>query len=154
MRNLIFCVALAASMIILGAGQLYADDGLITIKSPHSVKATADRLETLLREKGQNIFARISHSDGAMKAGLSLKPTELIIFGNPKGGTPLMNCNRTMAIDLPQKFLIWQDDSGRVWVTYNDMDYLAKRHGIKKCATKIPFIKKALRGFAEGATKP
>jgi len=154
MRYLMLTMLLALSIIILGAGQLDADNGLITIKSPHSVKATADRLESLLREKGQNIFARISHSDGAMKAGLSLKPTELIIFGNPKGGTPLMNCNRTMAIELPQKFLIWQDNSGKVWLTYNDMDYLAKRHGIEECATKIPFIKKTLKGFAEGATKP
>lgn len=154
MRYTIFSVLLALSMIILGPGQVYAGDGLITLKSPHSVKATADKLENLLREKGQNIFARISHSDGAMNAGLKLKPTVLIIFGNPKGGTPLMNCNRTVAIDLPQKFLIWEDDSGQVWLAHNDMDYLAKRHGIKECATKIPFIKKALDNFAKGATKP
>lgn len=154
MRYLMVSIVLAITIIIMGAGQLYADDGLITIKSSHSVKVTADRLQGLLKNKGQNIFARISHSDGAIKAGLSLKSTELIIFGNPKGGTPLMNCNRTIAIDLPQKFLIWEDNTGQVWLTYNDLDYLAKRHGIKECPANIPFIKKALDKFAEGATMP
>jgi len=154
MRYIASTIALALFMIVFGPGQLYAESGLITIKSPYSVGATANRLEHLLRKKGQIVFARISHSDGAMKAGLSLKPTELIIFGNPKGGTPLMNCNRTIAIDLPQKFLIWQADDGQVWLTYNDMDYLVKRHGIEECAPNIAFIKKALDGFAREATKP
>ena len=116
--------------IILTMSLAYADNGLIDVKSSYAVNKTADRLETVLKAKGMTIFARINHSEGAKKAGIELPATELIIFGNPKVGSPLMQCNRTVGIDLPQKALIWQDENGQVWLSYNDPQYLAKRHGL------------------------
>lgn len=130
-----------------------AAEGLITLKSNHSVKNTADRLEKQLNEKGMTIFKRVNHTAGAKKAGLELRPTELVIFGNPKVGTPLMQCQQTAAIDLPQKALIWEDKAGDVWLAYNDPDYMAKRHGIKGCDKAIKKVKGALRQFAESATE-
>ena len=129
-----------------------ASDGLVSIKSPHTVSITADRLESALREKGMTIFARIDHAAGAEKAGMQLRPTELVIFGNPKVGTPLMQCTQSVAIDLPQKALIWEDASGRVWFSYNDPRYLAERHDIKGCDESIDKISKALANFATMAT--
>ena len=89
------------------------ESGLISVKSSHDVKNTADRLENILKEKGMNVFGRINHAEGARKVGQELRPTELVIFGNPKVGTPLMQCGQTAAIDLPQKALIWQDEKGQ-----------------------------------------
>lgn len=131
-----------------------ANDGLITLKSAHSVKVTADRLENILKEKGMTVFIRINHSDGAEKVGLQLRPTELVIFGNPKVGTPLMQCNQGAAIDLPQKALIWQDASGLVWLSYNDPKYLAQRHNISACEPVLGKISKALSKFGHAATAP
>jgi uncharacterized protein (DUF302 family) len=131
-----------------------ADNGLINLKSAHDVKQTADRLENALRQKGMTVFIRINHAEGAQKVGEKLPPTELIIFGNPKVGTPLMLCRRSVAIDLPQKTLIWQDDAGQVWLSYNDPKYLAKRHGITECYDVIKKIDKALSNFAKAATLP
>ena len=110
-----------------------ADNGLISIKSSYGVTATADRLEKNLKTKGMTVFIRIDHAEGASKVGRKLRPTELIIFGNPKVGTPLMQCHQSVAIDLPQKALIWEDEKEQVWLSYNDPRYLAKRHNIKKC---------------------
>ena len=131
-----------------------AEDGLINVKSSHTVQDTADRLESVLKEKSMTVFARIKHSDGAEKAGINLRPTELIIFGNPNVGAPLMKCNQTVGIDLPQKALIWKDDSGQVWLTYNDPQYLSKRHELSACAETITKVEKALSNFAKAATKP
>ncbi|MGD9113209.1 MAG: DUF302 domain-containing protein, partial [Desulfobacterales bacterium] len=113
-----------------------------------------DRLESVLKEKGMTVFARIKHSDGAKKAGVDLRPTELVIFGNPKVGAPLMKCNQTVGIDLPQKALIWKDDTDQVWLTYNEPQYLSKRHGLSACAGVIAKVEKALGNFAKAATKP
>ena len=129
-----------------------AGDGLISVKSPHGVKATADRLENILNQKGMNVFIRINHSAGAQKVGKELRPTELIVFGNPKVGTPLMQCSQSVAIDLPQKALIWQDEAGLVWLSYNDPDYLSERHGLNGCTEVIKKVKKALNNFARAAT--
>lgn len=134
-------------------GVAMADGGLIKLKSAHSVKDTADKLETVLNSKGMNVFGRINHAAGAEKAGLSLKPTEVVIFGNPKVGTPLMNCERTIAIDLPQKALIWEDDGGEVWLAYNDPAELAKRHDLTGCEAVIEKVTGALANFAAAATK-
>jgi uncharacterized protein (DUF302 family) len=103
-------------------------NGLITKPSNHSVKITIDRLETALAAAGNKIFARIDHSAEAEAAGLKLRPTQLLIWGNPKGGTPMMVAAPTAAIDLPQKFLAWEDANGKVWLTYNSVDYLRQRH--------------------------
>jgi uncharacterized protein (DUF302 family) len=108
-------------------------DGLIIAKSPHQVGDTVDRLEALVTEKGMTVFARIDHAAGAAKVGKTLRPTQLLIFGNPSGGTPFMECAQTVAIDLPLKMLAWQDDTGQVWLAYNDPLYLAKRHRVPDC---------------------
>ena len=129
-----------------------ADNGLISIKSSHDVKATADRLEKNLKMKGMTVFTRINHAKGAQKVGKKLPPTELIIFGNPKVGAPLMQCGRSVAIDLPQKALIWEDETGQVWLSYNDPKYLAKRHGIKGCDAVLKKLGNALGNFVKSAT--
>jgi uncharacterized protein (DUF302 family) len=131
-----------------------AGDGLISVKSSHDVKVTADRLENILNQKGMTVFIRINHSAGAQKVGKKLRPTELVVFGNPKVGTPLMQCGQSVAIDLPQKALIWQDDKGQAWLTYNDPNYLAQRHGLSECTEVIKKVEKALSNFAKAATMP
>ncbi|MDH3558891.1 MAG: DUF302 domain-containing protein [Deltaproteobacteria bacterium] len=136
------------------ASVTYADNGIISIKSSHDVKTTVDRLENILREKGMTVFIRIDHAEGAQKVGKKLRPTELIIFGNPKVGTPLMQCGQSVGIDLPQKALIWQDEAGQVWLSYNAPKYLASRHSIKECGEVIKKIEKALGNFARMATMP
>ncbi len=130
----------------------FADNGLISVKSAHDVKATADKLETVLKSKGMNVFGRVDHAGGAEAAGMKLSPTEVVIFGNPKVGTPLMNCAPTMAIDLPQKALVWEDESGQVWLTYNDPAYLAARHDMKGCEEVLKKVTGALGNFAAAAT--
>ena len=132
----------------------YAGSGIISVKSAHDVKTTADRLESTLKQKGMNVFIRINHAQGAQKIGKELRPTELIIFGNPKVGTPLMQCAHSVAIDLPQKALIWQDAQSQVWLSYNDPNYLVERHGIEGCGEVIKKIKGALGKFAKAATMP
>jgi uncharacterized protein (DUF302 family) len=102
--------------------------GLISIASQHSVKDSLDRLEARLKTKSIAVFARIDHGGGARAVGMTLRPTELLIFGHPKAGTPLMQAAQTMGIDLPLKVLAWQDDAGQAWLSYNDMAWLAQRH--------------------------
>lgn len=127
-----------------------AADGLIALKSPYAAKATMDRLEAALKDKGLTVFARIDHAAGAAKIGKELRATELLIFGNPQGGTPFMECSQTLGIDLPLKALVWQDQAGQVWLGYNDPAYLAARHGVAQCPAAAG-LKKALAGFAQHA---
>ena len=140
--------------ILLFSSLVSADNGLISIKSSHDEKITADRLERTLKMKGMTVFTIIDHAEGAQKVGKRLRPTVLIIFGNPKVGAPLMQCGQSVAIDLPQKALIWEDEEGHVWLSYNDPKYLAKRHGIKGCEEVIKKIENALGNFARKATMP
>ena len=105
-------------------------NGLITIASAHSVHETIDRLAAIVASKGLTVFARIDHGAGAEAAGMALRPTELLIFGHAKGGTPLMQDRRTAAIDLPVKALAWEDESGTVWLTTNDPAWIAERHAL------------------------
>ncbi|HYS21500.1 MAG TPA: DUF302 domain-containing protein [Gemmatimonadales bacterium] len=135
------------------ASYAWGVDGLVAIKSPHSPKDTMDRLEALLKQKGLTIFARIDHAVGAARVGQVLRPTEVLIFGNPQGGTPFMQCAQTVGIDLPLKALVWQDASGQVWLGYNDPSFLAQRHGASPCPV-TENLKKALAGFAQGAVAP
>lgn len=130
-----------------------AADGLIIIKSPHGAKATMDKLEMIVKEKGLNVFARIDHAAGAAKVGKTLRPTELLIFGNPQGGTPFMECAQSVGIDLPLKALVWEDSSSQVWLGFNDPVYLAKRHGVTQCpiAEKLG---KALKRITAAAVAP
>lgn len=106
------------------------ENGLIHLQSKHSVEETLQRLESSLGERGIMIFACVDHSGEAAKAGLQMRPTKLLIFGNPKGGTPLMQAAPTIAIDLPLKALIWEDADAKVWLSYNDPAYLRQRHGV------------------------
>jgi uncharacterized protein (DUF302 family) len=107
-----------------------AENGMIHLTSPYSVPETLRRLESLLQARGLAIFARIDHSGEAEKAGLKMRPTQLLIFGSPKQGTPLMVASPTLAIDLPLKALAWEDASGKVWLSYNTPEYLKQRHNI------------------------
>lgn len=137
--------------IIFIALPLAASEGIINIQSVFTVEETADRMEKVLNEKGMTIFNRIKHSKAASNVGVELRETELIIFGNPKVGSPLMKCQQNVAIDLPQKALIWMDDDDSVWISYNDPRYLEKRHSITGCEEIISKIEKALRGIAKTA---
>jgi uncharacterized protein (DUF302 family) len=119
-----------------------AADGLITMRSSHGPKDTMNRLEVGVKAKGMTVFARIDHAAGAAEVGLPLRPTELLIFGNAKGGTPLMQAEQAIGIDLPLKALVWRDAAGGTWLSYNDPTWLAKRHGLG-AATEA-----ALRGMA------
>ena len=139
--------------LVLWAATASADSGIVSVESAHDVKSTADRLVAALEAKGMTIFARIDHAAGAERAGLEMPPTELVIFGNPKVGTPLMQCDRTVAIDLPQKALIYERD-GTVWLSYNDPGYLAGRHDLSGCAAVLDKVSKALGNFASAATQP
>lgn len=106
------------------------DNGIIHLSSPYSVPETLARLEATVKAKGLSILARIDHSGDAAKAGLTMKPTQLLIFGNAKAGTPLMIASPTIAIDLPLKALAWQDADDKVWLSYNDPNYLKQRHSL------------------------
>ena len=138
---------LAALLALFSAAPLMAADGVINVKSAFTVEETADRLERILNEKGMTIFKRIKHSEGAANAGIELRATELFIFGNPKVGSPLMQCEQSVAIDLPQKALIWEDIEAQVWISYNDPRYLEQRHEISGCEEVISKIEKALSGI-------
>ena len=126
MRSLIaglaFCLALMPAA--------FAGDDLVVKPSAHSVSATLDKLTKILKSKGITVFARVDHAAGAKKAGKDMKPTELLIFGNPKMGTPLMLANRRIGLDLPVKVLVWEDDAGKVWLGYLSPAALKARHGI------------------------
>jgi len=142
---------LAAVLALLGQALVgHAADGLLALKSPHSATDTMNRLEATVKERGLTVFARIDHAAGAAKVGKTLRPTELLIFGNPQGGTPLMECAQTAGIDLPLKALVWQDDSAQVWLGYNDPAFLAQRHGAPACPV-VENLRKALSGLAEAA---
>jgi uncharacterized protein (DUF302 family) len=142
---------LAAAMV--AAGAVGAADGLVSVKSPRGVRETIDRFEAAAKSRGLNVFLRVDHSAGAKKIGKGLRPTELLVFGNPQGGTPLMECAQSAGIDLPLKALAWQDDGGQVWLGYNDPDYIARRHGAEECKAVIQNLRKALDGLALEATK-
>ena len=109
-------------------------DGLTTVPSHFGPKETMDRLEAEIRGNGMEVFARIDHAAGAAKVGLTLAPTELIIFGSARGGTPLMQSVQTVGIDLPLKALVWQNASGKTWLSYNEPNWIARRHGIHNAA--------------------
>jgi uncharacterized protein (DUF302 family) len=131
----------------------YAAGGMITMSSAHTVGETTDRLEAALTKAGFTIFARVNHAAGAKSVDLALPPTELLIFGKPQAGTLLMQSERTIGIDLPLKYLVWEDADGRVMLGWNDPAWLVQRHGI---ADRTPVINKvggALRKFASEASQ-
>ncbi|TKB07041.1 DUF302 domain-containing protein [Desulforhopalus sp. IMCC35007] len=147
MKKTLFTILLIVSVAI----SANAADGVINVESSYNVKDTADRMENVLKEKGMTVFNRIKHSEGASKVGIELRDTELILFGNPKVGSPLMKCEQSVAIDLPQKALIWEDAEAKVWISYNDPRYLEKRHNISGCEEVLVKVEKALAGIAKTA---
>jgi uncharacterized protein (DUF302 family) len=128
-------------------------DGLMTIRSSHAPKDTMSRLEAAVRAKGMTIFAKIDHAAGAAEVVLSLRPAELLIFGNAKGGTPLMQAVQTIGIGLPLKALVWQDAAGGTWFSYNDPLWLAQRHGLgQESDAAVSAMAGALQAIAASAT--
>ena len=128
-------------------------NGLIIKSSTYSTTETLDKLTSLLNKKGITVFARINHEAGAAKTGQSLRSTELLIFGNPKLGTPLMQENQITGIDLPLKALAWQDANGQVWLGYNSPSYIANRHNIRSDNPSIINMGKALEKLTNSATQ-
>ena len=128
--------------------------GLITLPSKHSVSETIERLVAIAVEKNLQVFARVDHARNARDVGLELRPMELVIFGNPRAGTPLMQAVATMGIDLPVKALAWEDESGQAWLTYNDARWLGARHGLPASSEPtLSAIEAGMRLVAEAATR-
>lgn len=140
------------SGLIYGAN-VSAADGMINVASNYSVDETSDRLTAILEKKEFKIFNRVMHSDGAAKVGVELRDTQLVIFGKPAIGSQLMECQQSVAIDLPQKALIWLDNEGTVYLSYNDPNYLAKRHDLSGCEKVLEKVSGALAGIAKAATE-
>jgi uncharacterized protein (DUF302 family) len=138
---------LAALAFALTGSLAGAADGLVALKSPYPGRQTMDRFEAAAKARGLAVFARIDHAAGAAKVGKTLRATELLIFGNPQGGTPFMECAQTVGIDLPLKALVWEDAAGQVWLGYNDPLFLARRHGVEQCPA-AQGLSKAVAGLA------
>lgn len=147
MRKIMLNTVLLLSFI----SSAFADESLVSIKSDFTVKESADRFEKILKQKGFTVFSRIDHSKNASNANLSLEPVEVVIFGNPKIGTLLMQCSKTVAIDLPQKMLFWVDENNQNWLTYNNPKYLKERHNIEGCDQVITKISGALDKLSKEA---
>lgn len=141
-------IGVAAAVAALCSFVASAQDGLIAVKSPMKAKATMDKFEAIVKEKGMNVFARVDHAAGAQRVGKTLRPTELLIFGNPQGGTPFMECAQSVGIDLPLKALAWEDKDGQTWIGYNDPKYLAARHKTE-CTPVVENMSKALGAFVQ-----
>lgn len=145
---------IAVVSLFIAAGTAQADSDLVVKASPFGVKETLDRLEGVFKKKGVTVFARIDHAAGAAKVGAKLAPAEVIIFGNPKLGTPLMQSQPRIGIDLPMKVLAWKDSAGKVWLAYTPADTLAKRHGITDRAKVFKNMAGALDKLTNAALKP
>jgi uncharacterized protein (DUF302 family) len=127
-------------------------DGLTTIRSRFGPKETMDRLQAEIRAKGMMVFARIDHAAGAAEVGLTLRPTELIIFGNARGGTPLMECMQTVGIDLPLKALVWEDAGGETWLSYNEPSWIAQRHNVANAEPVVSKMAAELSAISRAVT--
>jgi uncharacterized protein (DUF302 family) len=128
--------------------------GMIAIKSAHSPKVTMDRFEAAVKAASMNIFARVDHAAGAQRIGKTLRPTEVLIWGSPPGGTPMLECAQTVGIDLPQKALVWQDSKGDVYLGWNDPAHLINiRHATAGCEGVTSNVGKAITNFAKQATE-
>ena len=136
---------------VLAADAVSENNGLIATSSPYDVAETSDRIENIIKEKGLTVFTRINHSDNAANVELDLNPTEVLIFGNPKVGTPLMKCSATTAIDLPQKILVYEDTNNQTQVIYNDPAYLQQRHNINGCDRVLEKVSGVLKTISTDA---
>lgn len=134
--------------VLLFSSPLYAGDNYVSKKSSNSVTISMDRLENALKQRGVGILARVDHAGAAQKADMTLRPTQVLIFGNPKLGTPLMQSNQQIGLDLPLKVLAWEDSKGQTWLTYEKPDEMAERHGAKEPAE----ILKKMAGVLDAVT--
>ena len=150
--NYILTAVFTVILICFASASVAGDNGLINKKSNYSVKETIDRLEDVLKKKGITVALRWSHSDKGNAVGIPLRPTELLIFGNPKLGTNMFTSKQTSGIDLPMKALAWEDEKGQVWLTYNDPNYITKRHGITDRGEVAKKMTGALDKFTSAAT--
>lgn len=135
-------------------GAALAQDGMTVVPSTHDVATTMDKLESIVTEKGMKVMARVNHTANAESVGMELRPTQLLIFGNPKAGTPLMLCSQSIAIDLPQKMLVWQAEDGKVFLGFNDPEHLKNRHSTEGCDEALAKVSGALNNFAKAAAAP
>jgi uncharacterized protein (DUF302 family) len=126
--------------------------GLVTLRSAHSAAETVERLKALLAKKGIHLFAQIDHAAGAKKVGLRLRPTQVLIFGNPQAGTPLMQSQQTTGLDLPLRVLIWEDEAGKVWLTYHPLEFLAQLHRVSDRDEAVKALDAGLVALAHAAT--
>ncbi len=145
--------ALALAACAPWATPVWAADGMLASKSPHSAKETMTRLEEQVKQRGMQVFLRLDHAAGAARVGKTLRATELLVFGGPQGGTPLIECAQSAGIDLPLKALVWEDETGQVWLGVNDPTYLAKRHDVPACPAAAG-LSKALASLTEATLKP
>lgn len=145
-------ILLLFASLLFAARAAVAADGLVSMKSAHPPKETIDRLEKIVKDKGMTVFARVDHAAGAAKVGKTLRPTELLIFGNPQGGTPLMECAQSAGIDLPMKALAWVDAQGQTLIGYNDPAWIARRHDALQCPA-ADNLRKVLHGLIEAAAR-
>lgn len=150
--NRLFVGILFVGTLFAGIAPAQAQQGLTVVPSPHDVATTMDKLEAVVTEKGMTVMARVDHGANAAKVELELRPTQLLIFGNPKAGTPLMLCSQSIAIDLPQKMLVWEAEDGKVYLGYNDPAYLKERHATEGCDEVFEKVSGALSNFAKAAT--
>jgi uncharacterized protein (DUF302 family) len=161
MRKLLFSVALIGiGAVATGCSSMAPPanpqgvHGMVAVKSTHSAKITMDKFEEAVKAASMNIFARVDHAAGAQRIGKTLRPTEVLIWGSPPGGTPLMECAQTVGIDLPQKALVWQDAKGDVYLGWNDPAHLVNiRHNTPGCDAVSANVAKAIAGFAKKATE-
>ncbi len=143
----------AGALALIGVNSAaVAQDGMIAVPSSHDVATTMDKLESVLKSKGMTIMARVDHTANAANVDLELRPTQLLIFGNPKVGTQLMQCSQSIAIDLPLKMLAYQAEDGQVFLAYNDPAYLKARHATQGCDAVFETVSGALGNFAKAAT--
>src|SRR6478609_10697696 len=129
-------------------------EGLTTVPSRFGPKETMDRLATEIQAREMKVFARIDHAAGATEVGLTLRPTELIIFGNARGGTPFMQSVQTVGIDLPLKVLVWEDAAGKTWISYNEPDWIVQRHGIANAERIVAKMEDLLSAISTAAANP
>lgn len=149
MKKIISLLALS----LFASGYANATESLISIESHHSAKQTADKFASIVEKKGLTLFARIDHQKNAAGADLKLRETEVIIFGNPKVGTPVMQCSQQAAIDFPQKVLVWTDADNKTWLSYNNPEYIKERHNIKGCDKILTKISGVLSALTNAASK-
>jgi uncharacterized protein (DUF302 family) len=127
------------------------DTGLVTLPSAHDAAGTVERLKALLAQKGIELFAHVGHAAGARQVGLPLRPTQVLIFGNPKAGTPLMQSRQAVGLDLPLRVLVWEDEEGKTWLTYHRVQNLARRHHISDRDEVVEALDAGLDGLARAA---